>query len=150
MGTVDWPCESCVSLRRSILGEHDNLRALVGKVLAATMEPAKLPLAAETLVDRLAEHIDHEDQLLEPVLDSIDAWGPQRVSRLRDDHVELRRAALRMRAALTGAPQPDAESLTYDVHHFVDEILDHLALEESEFLSAALLRDDPTIVEFGG
>jgi iron-sulfur cluster repair protein YtfE (RIC family) len=107
--------------------------------------PAALAAAAAMLLDRLAAHIESEEQTLEPVIERIDAWGAERVRRLRQEHLAQRRALARLRDELATTPD---RSLAWDVQPFVDALLADMATEERELLSA--LRDDTVSVEFGG
>ena len=131
-------------LHRKMLDEHGELRAAILRVREATT-PAALAAAAVLLLDRLADHIDSEERALEPVLANIDAWGAERLRRLRQEHVAQRRQAARLRAELATTPN---RSLAWDVQPFVEALLADMAAEERELLSA--LRDDTVTVEFGG
>jgi len=131
-------------LHRQMLEEHMELRLAILHIREATT-PAALAAAAVLLLDRLAAHIDSEERALEPVLATIDAWGAERVRRLRQEHVAQRRDAERLRAEL--ATPPD-RSLAWDVQPFVEALLADMAAEERELLCA--LRDDTITVEFGG
>jgi iron-sulfur cluster repair protein YtfE (RIC family) len=131
-------------LHRKMLDEHTELRLAILRVREATT-PATLAAEAAVLLDRLAAHIDSEERALEPVLETIDAWGAERVRRLRQEHVAQRRALARLRDELATTPD---RSLAWDVQPFVDALLADMATEERELLSA--LRDDTVTVEFGG
>jgi iron-sulfur cluster repair protein YtfE (RIC family) len=131
-------------LHQKMLDEHRELRAAILHVREATT-PAALAAAAAMLLDRLAAHIESEEQTLEPVIERIDAWGAERVRRLRQEHLAQRRALARLRDELATTPD---RSLAWDVQPFVDALLADMATEERELLSA--LRDDTVSVEFGG
>jgi hypothetical protein len=137
---------SCEKLRRRILAEHEELRGAIAKVIAAR-DPARLAFATEALLDRLSEHIDHEDRALEPVLREIDAWGPERARGLREGHAAQRLEIAKLRAELATAP---GAGLDWAVRHFVNELMADMAAEERDMLAASVLRDDSISVELGG
>jgi hypothetical protein len=139
---------SCEAVRKRILAEHDRLREAGERVIAAE-GPAKLALAANALLDLLAEHLAHEDDLLAPVLRTIDAWGEERERRLRQDHAEQRAEIEHLRAALA-QPSPIVPSLAATLRQFVDRLRGDMAMEERDVLTPELLRDDAIIVEPGG
>jgi len=138
---------SCEAVRKRILTEHERLREAMARVIAAERH-AKLALAANALLDLLAEHLAHEDDLLAPVLRTIDAWGEERERRLREEHAEQRAEIERLRVALA---RPEAEkALAAAIRQFVDRLRGDMAIEERDVLSAELLHDDSITVEFGG
>ncbi len=138
--------ESHERLRRMILAEHGELRAAIAKVATAE-EPARLALATNALLDLLADHLDHEDEVLEPALRAIDAWGPERARRLRHEHTSQRARIERLRREVATAP---ALALAREVQPFLEELLADMADEERDVLDPKLLRDDSITVEFGG
>lgn len=133
-------------LRRQILAEHVELRAAIAKVATAE-EPARLALATSALCDRLEDHLAFEDERLEPVLRSIDAWGPERARRLRQEHALQRARMAELRREVATAP---ALALAREVQPFLEALLADMAAEEREVLDPNLLRDDTISVEFGG
>lgn len=138
--------ESHERLRRQILAEHGELRAAIAKVATAE-EPARLALATNALCDLLEDHLAHEDEVLEPVLRTIDAWGPERARRLRDEHLQQRARLAQLRRDVATAP---ALALAREVQPFLEELLVDMAGEERDVLDPDLLRDDTVSVEFGG
>jgi hypothetical protein len=147
---MDDRCMSCEALRKRILAEHERLREAIAKTLGAETH-AKLTLAANALLDELAEHLAHEDDLLEPVLRTIDAWGEERARRMRDEHAAQREEIDRLRFALA-QPLPFAVEprLAAAVRRFVERLGGDMAHEERDVLSPELLRDDAISIEFGG
>jgi hypothetical protein len=85
-----------------------------------------------------------EDLQLAPVLQSLDAWGPQRKARLDALH-EREQAAVEH--ALEA--EDDARVLASHLGESIREIVRVLRLEEKELLDAELL-DDTTTVPGGG
>ncbi len=137
---------SCERVRRLVLAEHRELRAAMAKVSAAT-EPGRLAVATSALLDLLTEHISHEDEILEPILRHLDAWGPERSRRLRAEHAAQRTEIARLRAELATAPPA---GLDWAISHFIDALLADIEAEERDTLDASLLRDDSVSVEFSG
>ena len=133
-------------LRRQILAEHGELRAAIAKVATAE-EPARLALATHALCDLLEDHLAFEDEALEPVLRTIDAWGPERARRLREEHAAQRARLAQLRRDVATAP---ALALAREVQPFLEELLADMAGEEHDALDPDLLRDDTISVEFGG
>ncbi|HEX8952517.1 MAG TPA: hemerythrin domain-containing protein, partial [Polyangia bacterium] len=111
--------ESLERLRRQILAEHGELRAAIAKVATAE-EPARLALATNALCDLLADHLGHEDDELEPVLRTIDAWGPERARRLRDEHAAQRARLAQLRRDVATAP---SLALAREVQPFLETLL---------------------------
>lgn len=138
--------ESLDRLRRQILAEHVELRAAIARVATAE-EPARLALATSALCDRLEDHLELEDEVLEPVLRAVDAWGPERARRLRDEHAAQRRRLAQLRRDVATAP---ALALAREVQPFLETLLADMAAEERDVLDPDLLRDDTISVEFGG
>ncbi len=138
--------ESLERLRRQILAEHVELRAAIAKVATAE-EPARLMLATSALCDLLEDHLAFEDEVLEPVLRRIDAWGAERARRLREEHAEQRMRLRQLRRDVATAP---ALALAREVQPFLETLLTDMAAEERDVLDPDLLRDDAVSVEFGG
>jgi hypothetical protein len=136
-------------IRMRYLCEHQQLRdaasRLVEQARACDCSELRAPLsqAIATLLGELRAHLEREDAALGPVLADIDAWGPQRVARLREHRrIELARLTEmvdRLREPLREGP------LGPYVLQFVAWIEAELAREESEELDAGLLRDSPVV-----
>jgi iron-sulfur cluster repair protein YtfE (RIC family) len=137
---------SCERVRRQVLAEHGELRTAIARVTNAN-HPTRLVLATSALLDLLSEHIGHEDQILEPLLRDIDAWGPERARRLREEHAAQRAEIAKLRAELATAPPA---TLDWEVQHFVEQLVADMEHEEQDTLDASVLRDDCITVEFGG
>ncbi len=141
---------SCETVRQRILSEHERLRQASAEVLAADSHP-KLRLATHALLDLLAEHLAHEDELVAPLLRTIDAWGEERERRLRQDHAEQRADIERLRSALARPLSVEEQhTLASVVRQFVARLGGDMTLEERDVLTSELLRDDSITVEFGG
>jgi len=141
-------------VRARVLADHVKLRNVIAEVdrlaYAVSAEEVKHVAAlrerAEDLYRMLAEHIDHEDAVLAPIIRKIDAWGPVRHDQMRNDHANQRAAlAQAIRDLETGGP-----ALGQVVQSMCWEILHDMKREEHDLLHPDLWREGLTIVEFGG
>lgn len=100
---------------------------------------ARLQEAVVALQNELQAHLADEERLLEPVLASIDAWGPVRLALLRAEHAH-QRAVL---AVLTGpGAWPAAQVVAARTVALCADLSTDMEFEERELLSEKLLRDD--------
>jgi hypothetical protein len=140
------PSPSNEERRKILRGQHERLRATIAHAqeaargvltergLAGELQAAVLALRSELLA-----HLAEEERLLEPVLTSIDAWGPVRVGLLRAEHAH-QRAVL---AVLTGPTAwPAATLVAGRTLSLCDDLLTDMEFEERELLGETLLRDD--------
>jgi len=130
-----------------LLAEHDALRELMRhcEALADELDDGRIEpacLASEVTRLRIAfdAHNRYEEQFLRPVLGDIDAFGEVRLDRMVADHVEEHGL---VRAGLDG-------NVTDELRLTLDRLRNHLAMEERDFLSPKVLRDDLVVVESGG
>ena len=130
-----------------LISQHDSLRCMMdlcedlANHLDAHPDGDPGPLTRELARLRLAfdAHNKFEEQLLRPVLLEHDAFGPVRVQRMVDDHVDEHRAiGARLEAPATAALRDVIETLRA-----------HLDAEERYLLSSRVLRDDLINVEAG-
>ncbi|MEZ4390663.1 MAG: hemerythrin domain-containing protein [Polyangiales bacterium] len=132
-------------MRTELLGQHDTIRGLVAEVEGAlSSTQSEGAGAVHDALRRLQSALDHhnrrEEQLLEGLLPSLDAWGDARAAwmdlRHREEHAE---SVAAIRVAL-GVEDPAARAAT--VRALLAEISAHVAREEVEFLSPDVLTDD--------
>lgn len=141
-------------VRTRVLADHARLRTAIAEVdrlaLAVAANELKhidaLRTQAEQLYRMLAQHIDHEDAVLAPIIRRIDAWGPVRLEQMQTDHAN-QRATLEqaIRELETGGA-----SLGRAVQSMCWEILHDMRREEHDLLHPDLWREELTLVEFGG
>jgi iron-sulfur cluster repair protein YtfE (RIC family) len=137
-------------VREKVLQEHAALREQIAAVRAAIDEGGDALLeAARALFDGLLRHLDSEDRILIPTLETIDAWGPQRAQRLRDEHAGQRRWVARTRERLTSDPAALSAQLDR-LTTFLERLEKDMEEEESDELNADLLREYPFPVDMGG
>ena len=91
-----------------VRSDHERLRAgvseieeLAERVMAGDMKPVDTLLErGKALTSALANHMGWEDLYLLPALEDADAWGPERVALLTEDHREQREVLGRLVAGL--------------------------------------------------
>jgi len=140
--------------RREILvAEHhvlrrqlEELRENAGRLLAgkdnATIE---LIRTLSTLQSLLRDHLDHEEALLEPVLEKIDPWGPVRLERLHQEHAHQRAWLSTLHNALSTAAS--VEDLALQSFTLCDALFIDMVHEERDLFSA--LRDEMVHLDVG-
>ena len=142
-------------VRAKILDEHAEIRGrmvairqLLGRIEAGH-EDARAPLSDATmgLFDALAKHLDHEDQLLVPILETIDAWGKERARRLSEEHEAQRMWIDRNRHRVANA---NPAQVVAAVETFLQRLEQDMSIEEQTTLSADLLTEYPFPVDLGG
>lgn len=141
-------------IRAMILGDHAELRALL-RDIDANLDRADDPLARTRLPEQLTHfyaaflrHIEHEEQILEPVLADIDNWGPVRIERMDAEHAEQRAQIGRLSSL---RPSPDVRSYVEQIRSFLRAIRADMDEEERECLNPNVLRDDTINIDsFGG
>jgi hemerythrin-like domain-containing protein len=141
-------------VRARILEEHDKLRERVAELREAAkqvrsggdVEPFRE--VARALIEGVRAHLDLEDEILMPTLETIDAWGPERAKRLAAEH-ESQRAVLRHTLGELdegGAPL----EVVARMEQFADRLEKDMELEERTELDEELLREFPIRTDFGG
>jgi len=137
--------------REVLLAQHQALRALIGAVrlvaeehLASRATPSELIGCIGQLRAGLEAHLCDEEAYLVPVLERLDAWGPERLALLRAEHAH-QRAVL---AVLCGPSAPGVpEILARRALSLADDLLADMESEERTVLDARSLRDDMVLVD---
>ena len=126
-----------------LLRQHEALRTiadaceeLADEVDAGRGEVGTLVREVAKLRAAFTVHNQFEEQVLRPILATIDAFGEVRIERMVSDHVVEHRALASQLDVPTGALRATLETLRA-----------HLATEERYFLSAGVLKDDIINVE---
>jgi iron-sulfur cluster repair protein YtfE (RIC family) len=147
-----------------ILTEHASIRRLLRRVeLAAlrigagcTPDPRDVRdayEAAHVLCATMAAHFEHEEQLLAPALETLDAWGKVRAEQMRADHAEQGLVLTSYLTTLEQLASSDRSGkvLSALISRLVESLRSDMRAEEEGVLRADLLRDDPTasVVECG-
>ena len=138
-------------IRFELLREHQELRLNITQTRDAAARALTYPSAFKELrdrtlllCDRLRSHNSHEEELLQDLLPTVDAWGAVRAKSMKAHHVEHEQLS----AALAGASDV-LELAAYEeiVLSAMDRILDHMAHEEKMYLGENVLRDDNIVVD---
>jgi len=141
-------------VRSRILDEHAKIRAAVVEVdrlaLAVASEDFArihaLRAGAEKLYGLLIDHLQHEDDVVAPIIRQIDAWGPVRYEQMQRDHASQRAVLAQAIRDL----EKSGELLGRTVQSTCWEILHDMRREEHDLLHPDLWGDDIMTVEFGG
>lgn len=116
--------------------QMDECEALADRLDAGRGDVGALVRGVASLRAAFEAHNQFEEQVLRPILRSLDAFGEARIEHMFADHVDEHRA---LRGRLDG-PTAELRATLY-------ELRAHLAGEERYFLSARILRDDVITVE---
>ena len=118
--------------------------AAARELLAKRGSAANLQAAVAALEGELRAHLADEERLLEPILATIDAWGPVRLELLRAEHAH-QRAVL---AVLTGpTASPAAPLVAERMLSLCADVLDDMESEERELLNEKVFRDDLVLLD---
>jgi hypothetical protein len=129
-------------VRQRILDEHGELRVQLRTLVDdPTVERLREFMA------RLEAHLGVEDEILEPLLRTIDAWGPERARRLREEHAAQRRELQWIRRHLHA---PIGAELRPWLRRFALRLEHDIEAEERERLSADLLDSGCVRVDLDG
>ncbi|HEX3697933.1 MAG TPA: hemerythrin domain-containing protein [Polyangia bacterium] len=139
--------------RRAIHAQHEKIRRLLGRAQStadATLEGSPLsPDAVASVIGDLRStmevHLTFEERVLLPILERDPPLGPERASRLRDEHRQQRGilAAIHREAAA----QPLLPTLAAKLAYLAAWLLDDMAEEERELLTPDVLRDDAVSID---
>jgi hemerythrin-like domain-containing protein len=139
-------------IRKMVLIEHEGLRgsmraieALLPRVSAGEQEALVAAHAQfNDFLQTFLRHVEHEERILRPVLEVIDAWGEVRRARMDHEHTEQRALVMRLAAI---DPLPDPRNWAREVDDFVTMVRVDMADEEKTCLSPSVLRDDVVVVD---
>jgi iron-sulfur cluster repair protein YtfE (RIC family) len=150
METPASPAPSVV--RATILAQHVVLREKLSRALTVASralkgEPEGVSLSAivRDVRDRFRAHLAFEERWLVPLLRETDGWGPERVSRLLEEHARQR---AELDTLIEGIEAGwDAQRLALATRSLVTDLLIDMADEERGCVSEDLLRDDVVNVD---
>jgi hemerythrin-like domain-containing protein len=137
-------------IRRRILAEHRNLRAMLDVVEPLTQrfergedaEAKELREEALSLYETFAAHLLHEEATLEPALRAQGKDGERLADRLAHEHHEQRELLSYLVSRLKANRRPTL-LMAREVRNFAEYLRNDMAHEESTLLSAAALPDTP-------
>jgi iron-sulfur cluster repair protein YtfE (RIC family) len=131
-------------VRLKLTAQHDVLRKqlaaaqrLARKVAKGEAKPKELRTLLGKLEAAVTAHCLEEDQMLRPLLATIDAWGPARVDFMEQEHLAAH-AALVQAVEKASATRKTAE-LVVATNTMAKELLAHMEEEEEHLLSPNVL-----------
>lgn len=149
---VDVDALSPSEVRSRVLAEHAMLRErlveLQSLARAVTIEQTivgELRQCVRKLIMEFSMHLESEEEILMPVIETIDAWGHQRASRMRDEHA-LQRALLVRMFERVSSPQPPIE-LAIEADALALRVFRDMLDEEQGLLAEDFLRDDVVAID---
>ena len=141
-------------VRERILYDHETLRAMLVSVERVSLQVmdgesvlvGPLRFEAETLLERLLEHMSWEDQYLRPALLDADVWGQERAAHLDRDHREQREMLQYALASIEDQSRPPLV-IARQVLDLVRLLRDDMNEEEGLLVNDRVLRDDVVSVD---
>lgn len=131
--------------RAELLGEHFQLRRLIEDtraVLRSNPSPEALRAFAGRLADLLLSHSQHEELALRVILKPAHQRPPGRDAVMDEHHVaEHARLLSVLRAA--DAVADELATTEEGIGEALDELEEHMAIEEEALLAEDLLADEP-------
>lgn len=128
--------------RRALLADHarietclEELEGLASRTRNGGDTRGRFESAAHRLRRMLDAHNAAEEEALEPLLRTVDAWGDIRVENMFLEHQ-------REHAELLASFEAPSLELARAVPDLAAELREHMAREERTFLSTEVLRDD--------
>lgn len=146
------PCPT--EVRALILAQHQQLRRLLARIRLLADEVlggdhkavGNLRRQAVELELVFLAHLETEEALLLPTLETLDAWGHVRTGHIREEHARQREVLQSAGDdATSAAVSPQALAAT--MRSLVDDILEDMKGEERDMLYPDLLRDDPVVFD---
>ncbi len=144
-------------IRQRLLNQH----RWIAELAAGVEQAAKHVLAGATDAEQsftysvreleaaVQSHNDFEERVLAPLLQRVDAWGPERVGMMVKKHAQEHTSVTRALEA-SQSPRLDLLARARVASAAIAELLDHMAREEREILHVNLLRDDIVTVDQSG
>jgi hypothetical protein len=131
----------------SLLAQHEVLRLIAIEMVQAarTMTSrgvSETAALAMQLANELAAHNRLEEEVLEPMFGTHDAWTSVRLAEMLGHHRQEHEGfvAELLSIASACAPSVDLEARVYEI---AASIYRHMDLEEIEYLNAQIVRDPP-------
>ncbi len=125
------------AVRKTLIAQHDHLRGLMTAVEStldgAQADAAELGIRVVAVREAVLAHNQAEEATLGPILREIDAWGPEHVKEMLDDHHDEHDVIV---DKLRHGVKPAA------VREVLAHLRGHMLHEEQSILSEALLQDE--------
>ncbi len=143
-------------IRERILAERRGMNDLLDEakwIASGVLENRESYRALHSIAIRLEEALSdlfhEEEEILEPALRDIDAWGEVRASRLEEHH-HFQRMAVHQSCAEVLEGRLPARRAAEELLELLDAVNDGLARSERTFLGRDLLRDDLVSIRQSG
>ena len=138
-----------IEVLEKVLAEHELLRGMLLRVEVLSRSVLQGRYAAsDELKDRVRElehrfqqHLELEERVLVPTLLDADAWGPERVERLHDEHARQREIMSEMWSSGSGG-SPNILVFALLAWGLVRMLREDMAEEERVSLNPRVIRDD--------
>ena len=139
-------------IRHALLEEHARIRRFLDELEELAQRQAsgeelgrRIPALAGQLARVVEAHNGAEEQVLEPLLRTVDAWGPLRIDDMLVEHIR-EHAGIVTALELIARAGVDAE-VARTIPGLAGNMRAHMANEERTFLARELLRDDVITVQ---
>jgi len=141
---------STSQIRKELLREHDELRAMITQTRTAVSSGTHDELRAclARLTEAFRRHNARESELLADLLQTIDAWGPERVTVMLDSH-QAEHGELLNTLVEAGATT-DREKAGKVTLKLLDALASHMKIEEKIMLGEDVLHDDVLARDYFG
>jgi Hemerythrin HHE cation binding domain len=132
--------------RDQVLEQHVELRAFLHRVIAhgaperseaSELDAVRLRTAALELGQRFRAHLVFEAEVLKPVFAVLDAWGPERIRDLENEHARQRKDLDALLERFESGE--DLERLAGALRSLAVDLLQDMEEEEQGCLRASLL-----------
>lgn len=139
-------------IRHALLEEHARIRRLLDELEELAQRQAageelgrRVPALAGQLARTVEAHNAAEEQVLEPLLRTVDAWGPLRIDDMLIEHVKEH---VEIVTALEHVSRGGADAeIASTIPQLASVMRAHMAAEERTFLAREVLRDDVITVQ---
>jgi uncharacterized protein (DUF2267 family) len=140
------------TVRTSVLQQHDGLRLVLRGALAASTQSLRrdgldrdgLVAFVRDLAARFRGHLAYEETHMLPILAHVDAWGPERVEDLVEEHARQR---AELETLVEGSENDwDSERIALTLRSLAADLLIDMDEEERGNLRSDLLADEVMVV----
>jgi iron-sulfur cluster repair protein YtfE (RIC family) len=138
-----------IEVLEEVLAEHEILRSMLLRVEVLSRSVLQGRYAASDelkeqvreLGNRFNQHLDREERVLVPALLDADAWGPERVERMHEEHARQREIMSEMWNSGSGG-SPNILVFALIAWGFVRMLREDMAEEERISLNPRVLSED--------
>lgn len=142
-------------IRNELLGQHAEVRSRIAETRLAIErlrqgDPARdlLRSALARLADAVRRHNEREEELLKDLIPTVDAWGPARAEVMVDQHAKEHQAMYSVLVEAGATPETDTAIAL--ATRLVDQMVEHMVVEEKVLLGEDVLSDELVPREYFG